>query len=46
MLTKGYTLLGVNDKQVLFRKVKQEFETNEESLLIINLREAVSLGPG
>jgi hypothetical protein len=38
--------LGVNDVQALFRKVKQRFETNEEGLLIINLREAVSLGLG
>jgi hypothetical protein len=38
--------LGVDDRQVLFSKVKQGFKTNEERLSIINLREAVSLGLG
>jgi hypothetical protein len=42
MRTKGYTWLGVNDMQALLRKIKQGFKTNEERLLIINLREAVS----
>jgi hypothetical protein len=32
--------------QAILREVKQGFETNEERLPIINLREAVSLGLG
>jgi hypothetical protein len=42
--TNECTWLGVNDTQVLFRKVKQAFKINEGRLSIINHREAVSLG--
>jgi hypothetical protein len=36
-VNQWYTWLGVYDMQVLFRNVKQGFETNEERLPIINL---------
>jgi hypothetical protein len=45
-VNKGYTWLEVNDMQALLRKVKQGPETNKERLLIISLREVISVGPG
>jgi hypothetical protein len=41
--TKEWTWLGVNDRQVLFRKVKQWFEINERRLSILNHIEAINL---
>jgi hypothetical protein len=34
-VNQWYTWLGVNDVQALFRKVKQEFETNKKMLMFI-----------
>jgi hypothetical protein len=43
MRTKEYTWVGVNDMQLLLRKVKQGFNTNKENLLTTSLRKAVSV---
>jgi hypothetical protein len=34
-MNQGYTWLGVNDVQALFRNFKQRFETNKEMLTFI-----------
>jgi hypothetical protein len=42
-VNQGYTQLGVNDVQALFRKVKQGCETNKEMLMFVKSKRSSRL---